>query len=73
MDIHTFKCILSRWGNHNLVLIFNKKLNKFNNTRVWMLDSVYHMALRLLLNLISGVKSSDFCHYVRNIVKDIIS
>ena len=24
------------------------KFNKLNNTRAWMLDSIYHMTLRLL-------------------------
>ena len=38
-----------------------------------MLDSIYHMTLRLLSNLISAVKTLYFCHYVRNIVMDIIT
>ena len=33
-----------------------------------MLDSIYHMTLRLHRNFISGVKVSTFCHYVRNVV-----
>ena len=32
------------------------EFNKFNNTRAQMLDSIYHMTLRLLSNLISSVK-----------------
>ena len=35
-----------------------------------MLDSIYHMVLKLLLNLISGVKDLRFCHYVRNVVME---
>ena len=38
-----------------------------------MLDSIYHMTLRLPSNLISGVKKIRFCHYVRNIIMDIIT
>ena len=38
-----------------------------------MLDSIYHMTLRLLWNLISAVKTLQFCHYVRNIVMDFIA
>ena len=38
-------------------LFFRNELNKLNNTRARMLDSIYHMTLRLLLNLISGVKT----------------
>ena len=32
-------------------------LNKFKNTRARMLDSIYHMTFRLLLNLISAIKN----------------
>ena len=41
------------------------KFDRFNNTIARMLDSIYHtcMALRLLQNLISGVKKLRFCHY----------
>ena len=28
--------------------LFRNKFNKFNNTRTGMLDSIYHMTLRLL-------------------------
>ena len=37
-----------------------------------MLDYVYHMTLKLLLNHIFYVKMSRICHYVCNIVMDII-
>ena len=32
-----------------------------------MLDSIYHMTLRLLCNIISGVKEIRICHYVRKV------
>ena len=38
-----------------------------------MLDSIYHMALRLLLNLISAVITLLFCDFVRNVVMDVIT
>ena len=38
-----------------------------------MLDSIYHMTLRLLYNLISAVKTLFFCHYVRTVVMDVIT
>ena len=41
----------------SLLSLFRNEFNKFNNTGARMLDSVYHMTLRLLLNLISGVKT----------------
>ena len=34
-----------------------KKFNKFNNTRAVMLDSFYHMTLRLLRSLIFDLKT----------------
>ena len=48
-----------------LTRFFRNSFNKFNSTRAQMFDSIYHMTLRLLSNLISGVKRLRFCHYVR--------
>ena len=45
------------WGLPSISSLFRNGLNKFNNTRAWMLDYIYHMALRLLRKLISGVKT----------------
>ena len=38
-----------------------------------MLDSIYHKTLRLLWNPISAVRTLYFCHYVRNVVMDVIT
>ena len=38
-----------------------------------MIDSIYYMALRLLWNLISAIKTLYFCHYVRNVIMDVIT
>ena len=35
-------------GLPSIVSLFRNKCNKFNITRAWMLDSIYHMTLRLL-------------------------
>ena len=35
---------------------FRNEFDKFTNTRARMLDSIYHLTLRLLWNLISGEK-----------------
>ena len=43
-------------GLPSILSLLRNKLNKFNNTRARMLDSTYHMTLRLLCNLISNVK-----------------
>ena len=38
-----------------------------------MLDSIYHMTLKLLKNQICGVKNIKICHILRNIVMDVIT
>ena len=38
-----------------------------------MLDSIYHMTLKLLKNHILGVKTSRFCHLLRNVIMDVIT
>ena len=35
-------------GLPSILSLFRNKFNKFNNTRARMLDSIYHMTLRLL-------------------------
>ena len=44
-------------GLPRILSLFHNKFNKYNNTRAWMLDSIYHMTLRLLWNLISALKT----------------
>ena len=36
----------------SILLLFRNEFNKFNNTSARALDSFYHMALKLLLNLV---------------------
>ena len=60
-------------GLPSISSLFRNEFNKFNNTIARMLDSIYHMTLRLLLNLIFAVKTLLFCHYVRSIVMDVIT
>ena len=35
-------------GSPSILSLFRNEFNKFNNTRARMLDSIYHMTLRLL-------------------------
>ena len=44
-------------GLPSILFLFLNKFIKFNNTRARMLDSFYHMTLRLLLSLISDIKT----------------
>ena len=52
----------------SILSLFRNEFIKFNNTGARMLDSIYHMTLRLLLNIISGVNSL----YVRNTIMVVI-
>ena len=36
-----------------------------------MIDSIYHMKLELIKNLIFGLKTSRFCDLLRNVIMDI--
>ena len=47
-------------GLPSILSLFRKELNKFNNTGARMLDSIYHMTLKLLKNHIFGVKCQYF-------------
>ena len=60
-------------GLPNILLFFRKKFNKFNNTGARMLDSIYHMAFKLLKNCIFGVKKSRFCHLLCKVIMDVIT
>ena len=44
-------------GLPSILSLFCNKFNKFSNTRARMLDSIYHITFRLLLNLMSAVKT----------------
>ena len=43
-------------GMPSILSLFCNEFNKFNNTRALMLDSIYHMTLRLLRSLIPAEK-----------------
>ena len=58
-------------GLPSILSLFRNEFNKFDNTRARMLDSIYRMTNTL--NLISGVKTLCFCHYVRNVFMDVIT
>ena len=77
---HVFLNLLNELGKRDkmrgllsILSFFRKEFNKFNNTRARTLDSFYYMTLRIFWNLISGVKTLYFCHYVRNVVMDLIA
>ena len=49
-------------------------LNLLNElkTGALMLDSIYHMTLKLIKNHIFGVKPSKFCHILLNVIIRVI-
>ena len=55
------------------LLLFCNKFNKLSNTGARMLDSIYHMILRLIKNRIFGEKTSIICHLLRNVIIDVIT
>ena len=52
--------------------LFCNKLNKLNNTGAQMLDSIYHMILKILKNCIFGVKMSRFSLILHNLIMDVL-
>ena len=60
MSAHVFLNLLNELrkrdemrGLPSIWSLFSNEFNKFNNTRAWILDSIYHMTF---FDLISGVK-----------------
>ena len=62
MSAHVLLNLLNELGKRDKmrglpsILSLRNEFNEFNNTGTRMLDLIYDMTLRLLLNLISGVK-----------------
>ena len=64
MSAHFLLNLLNELGKRDkmrglpcILSLFRSEFNKFNNIKTRMLDSIYHMTLRLLENLISAVKT----------------
>ena len=65
MSVHVSLNLLNKLGKRDqmrglpsIISLFRNEFNKFNNTGAGMLDSIYHMTLKLLKNHIFGVKTS---------------
>ena len=50
-------------GLPSILSLSRKEFKKSNNAGAGMLDSIYHMTLKLLKNHIFDVKMSIFCHF----------
>ena len=55
-------------GLQSILSLFRNEFNKFNKTRVRMLDSIFHMIKPHFC-----CKTLYFCHYVRKVVMDVIT
>ena len=65
MSDHDLLNLLNKLGKREKMLglpsilsLFRNKFNKFNNTGARMLDSIYHITLKIVKNCIFGEKTS---------------
>ena len=63
MSAHVLLNLLNELGKRDkmrgwpsILSLFRNEFNKFNTIRAQMLESIYHMTLRLLWNLFSVIK-----------------
>ena len=78
MSAHVLLNLLNELGKRDkmrglpsILSLFRNEFNKFNNTRARMLDSIYHMTNTLKSHFCR--KTLYLCHYVRNVVMDVIT
>ena len=78
MSAHVLLNLLNELGKRykmrglpSILSLFRNEFNNFNNTRARMLDSIYHMTNTLKSHFLR--KNVIFCHYVRNVVMDVIT
>ena len=50
-------------GLPSILSLFRNEFNEFNNTGAQMLDSIYHMALKLLNNRTLALKCQNFASF----------
>ena len=69
MSAHVLLNLLNELGKRDkmrglpsILSLFRNKFYQFNNTGARMLDSIYHMTLKLFSINIFGVKTLGFCH-----------
>ena len=60
-------------GLSSILLLFRNESNKFNTTGARLLDSIYHMTLKVLKTLIFDVKTSIFYHILHYVIMDVIT
>ena len=78
MSAHVLLILLNELGKRDkmrglpsILSLFRNEFDKFKNTGARMLDSIYHMTLKLFLFHIFDVKTLGFCHM--RTIKSVIS
>ena len=73
MSVHVLLTLLNELrkrvklrGLPSILSLFCNEFNKFNNTGAQMLDSIYHMTLKLLKS-----KNRRFCHLLRKVKVEV--
>ena len=59
-------------GLSSILFLFRNEFNLFNNTGARMLDSIYHMTLKLLINRIFRVGTSIFRHLCKALIRWLV-
>ena len=79
MSAHVLLNLLNELGKRDkmrglpsILSLFRNEFNKFNNTRARMLDSIYHMT-NTLKSHFWRKNVIYFCHYVCNVIMDVIT
>ena len=82
MSAHVLLNLLNELGKRDkmrglpsILSLFRNEFNKFNNTRVGMLDSIYHMALRLFCrkSIIILLLCTQRCYGCHNVSRKSIN
>ena len=61
-------------GLPSILSLFRNEINKFNNTGAQMLDSIYHMTLKVILKIaVLGVKESRISSLLRNVIMNVFA
>ena len=79
MSAHVLLNLFNKLGKSNKMLglpsissLFRNNFIKFNNTGARVLDSIYHMTLKLIKNHIFGVKTSIY-YLLSKVIMDVIT
>ena len=80
MNAHVLLNLLNELGKRDkmrglpsILSFFRNEFNKFNNTGARIIDSIYHMTLKILKNCIFGVKTSRFSLILCNVIMNVIT